>query len=66
METLFQLIDSSDKISLGEIKDSPLLSYRGVMVDTVRHFISVASIKRILRAMPLAKLNVFHWHLFDN
>lgn len=36
------------------------------MVDTVRHFISVNSLKKIIKTMPMAKLNIFHWHLFDN
>jgi hexosaminidase len=66
LETLFQLINDSNKIPTGIIKDNPILPYRGIMVDTVRHFISVPSLKRILNAMALTKLNIFHWHLFDN
>lgn len=66
LETLFQQIDEKGKIPLGVTIDEPILPHRGIMLDTVRHFISVNSIKRILNAMPLTKLNIFHWHLFDN
>ncbi|XP_068144919.1 probable beta-hexosaminidase fdl isoform X1 [Drosophila tropicalis] len=47
------------------ISDAPKFRYRGLMLDTSRHFFSVESIKRTISAMGLAKLNRFHWHLTD-
>jgi len=47
------------------IKDSPRFSWRGMMLDSSRHFQSVQTVKRYLDLMAMHKLNVFHWHLVD-
>ncbi|XP_032306984.1 probable beta-hexosaminidase fdl isoform X2 [Drosophila ananassae] len=71
LSTLQQLIwyDDQDRLlhtySNSEIKDAPKFRYRGLMLDTSRHFFSVEAIKRTIMAMGLAKLNRFHWHLTD-
>ncbi len=49
-----------------EIKDFPRFPWRGLMIDSVRHFLPVETIKRQLTGMAAAKLNVFHWHLTDD
>ena len=36
------------------------------MIDTVRHFISIPKIKKLIESMPLSKLNTIHWHLSDD
>ena len=36
------------------------------MIDSARHFLSVKSIKRVIQAMPLSKLNILHWHIVDD
>jgi len=69
--TLFQLISSHTSIELTEIpqltiKDFPRFPWRGLMLDSVRHFLSVETIKRQIDGMAAAKLNVFHWHLTDD
>ena len=46
--------------------DEPKYAYRGLLIDTSRHFIGVHYIKRIISTMELNKLNVFHWHLADD
>jgi hexosaminidase len=35
------------------------------MIDTSRHFLKVAAIKRAIDAMMYSKLNVLHWHITD-
>ena len=48
------------------IDDAPRFAWRGLMLDSARHFQSVEEIKRLLDAMALHKLNTFHWHLTDD
>jgi len=36
------------------------------MIDSARHYLGVAAIKRLVQAMPLSKLNILHWHLIDD
>jgi hypothetical protein len=68
LETLAQLAHASGTtlpIPLTVI-DSPRFPYRGLLIDSARHFLPVSTIKRTLDAMSLAKLNVLHWHLTDD
>ena len=37
----------------------------GLMVDTARHYLPLSDLKRVIHAMSLLKLNVFHWHIVD-
>jgi len=48
------------------ITDAPRFAWRGVMLDSARHYQSVAFIKGFIDWMALHKLNVFHWHLTDD
>ncbi|KAG5678977.1 hypothetical protein PVAND_008592 [Polypedilum vanderplanki] len=72
LATLQQLIwfDDEDEslkiIGSANIADCPKFNYRGLMLDTSRHYFSVESIKRTLVAMSHSKLNRFHWHLTDS
>ena len=49
-----------------EIEDAPRFPWRGLMIDTARHFISVGTLERTLDVMELYKLNVLHLHLSDD
>lgn len=68
--TLWQLLRPGDARSLPvpalRIDDTPRFAWRGLMLDSARHFQSVAEIKQMLDAMALHKLNTFHWHLTDD
>ena len=66
--TLIQLIQQQDTgfgFASGEIDDKPRFAWRGLMIDTARHFQSIAALKRQIDAMELVKLNVLHLHLSD-
>ncbi|XP_054794482.1 beta-hexosaminidase 1-like isoform X1 [Prosopis cineraria] len=47
------------------IQDKPRFAYRGLMLDTSRHYLPVDVIKQIVESMSYAKLNVLHWHIID-
>ncbi|OHT03438.1 Beta-hexosaminidase [Tritrichomonas foetus] len=49
-----------------EIYDYPRFQWRGVMVDTSRHFNTVESLKSVVDAMAMNKLNILHLHLNDD
>ena len=47
------------------IKDWPAFSYRGLMIDSSRHFLPVRLIYETIDAMMYNKMNVLHWHIVD-
>lgn len=49
-----------------EIKDAPRFAWRGLMLDSSRHFHPVAWVKKFIDVMALHKFNVLHWHLVDD
>ena len=49
-----------------EIKDAPKFKWRGVLVDTVRHFLGKEAIMRIIDEMSWYKLNVLQIHFTDD
>ena len=48
------------------IEDAPRFPWRGLMLDSARHYQSPAFIHQLLDAMAAHKLNVLHWHLTDD
>ncbi|MBR6345875.1 MAG: beta-N-acetylhexosaminidase [Bacteroidales bacterium] len=76
LETLKQLLPpefySAGKVSARwtlpfiDIKDSPRFAYRGMHLDSSRHFWSIDEVKRYIDIMLSYKLNRFHWHLTDD
>lgn len=52
-------------IPVGTVEDSPRFPYRGIMLDSARHFQRVPTIIALLDEMSRYKLNRFHWHLVD-
>jgi len=69
LQTFLQLIAiSPDGFSAPavHIEDRPRFPWRGLMIDSGRHFIPLDVIKRNLDGMEAVKMNVFHWHLSEN
>jgi hexosaminidase len=65
--TAAQLLSSGGTQLAGvHIEDYPRFKWRGLMLDTARHFFTVADVKMILDQMGQHKLNVFHFHLTDD
>ncbi|MDB5073243.1 MAG: hypothetical protein JWM87_4354 [Candidatus Eremiobacteraeota bacterium] len=48
------------------ITDRPAYRWRGIHLDTARHFFAVPVIERYIAVAAHYKLNVFHWHLTDD
>jgi hexosaminidase len=69
--TLWQLLTpdaqhGAVQVPAMHISDQPRFPWRGLMLDSARHFQSVAAIERLLDQMAQHKLNTFHWHLTDD
>jgi hexosaminidase len=69
LETFLQLVapgpDGFD-VPAVSIEDKPRFAWRGLMLDSARHFMPIENVERTLDGMAAVKFNVFHWHLSDN
>eukprot|EP00093_Oithona_nana_P011332 11332.XXX_523152_525192_1 [CDS] Oithona nana genome sequencing. len=72
LESFSQLVYSTKEngfvyqINFTTIRDEPRYSFRGVMLDSSRHFLSMKVLMDQLDLMEMNKINVFHWHLTDD
>ena len=69
LETFLQLLESDSEgfyFPAVLIEDKPRFPWRGLMIDSARHFQPVEVLKRNLDAMAAVKLNVLHWHLTED
>ena len=69
LETFSQLFDLESGMvpySKFVIDDAPRWNYRGVMLDTGRHFVSSTHFKALIDGMAYNKFNVLHWHITDD
>jgi len=70
--TLWQLLTARPSQGLDielpavRINDSPRFAWRGLMLDSARHYQSPEYIRKFIDWMALHKLNVLHWHLTDD
>jgi hexosaminidase len=48
------------------IQDQPRFPWRGLMIDSGRHFIPIDVIRHNLDGMEAVKMNVFHWHISED
>ena len=54
------------EIAAGVIADHPRFAWRALLLDSGRHFQSVAEIEQLIEWMSLDKLNVLVWHLTED
>jgi len=69
LETFLQLIEpgpGSWQVPAVTIDDRPRFPWRGLLIDSCRHFLPVEALKRNLDAMADVKMNVLHWHLSED
>lgn len=69
LETLLQLLEGDKDGSYFpavSISDRPRFPWRGLMIDSARHYQPIEVLKRNLDAMASVKLNVLHWHITDD
>jgi hexosaminidase len=71
LQTLRQLLLSEYRegalnLPCALIEDSPRFQWRGFMLDTARYFYAVPFIKKLIDALSLHHINIFHWHLTDD
>ncbi len=77
LETFSQLITWSSDARTGapsyaipstpiSVDDFPRFPWRGVLIDSSRHFLTVAAIHTVLDAMSFNKMNRLHFHVVDD
>ncbi|GAC1433420.1 MAG: hypothetical protein NVS1B11_15850 [Terriglobales bacterium] len=69
LQTFLQLVSATQQgfaVPAITIQDKPRFPWRGLLIDTGRHFIPLDVLKRNLDGMAAVKMNVFHWHISDN
>lgn len=69
LQTFLQMVEVTDHgfvVPAVTIDDKPRFPWRGVMIDTGRHFIPLDVLRQNIDLMEASKLNVFHWHLSED
>lgn len=66
LQSLRQLWNQNSTLAAATITDYPRFKYRGVLLDTARHFFSVAEIKILIDLALVHKINTLHMHFADD
>jgi hexosaminidase len=69
LETFLQLLEGDKNgfyFPAVSISDRPRFPWRGLMIDSARHYQPMEVLRRNLDAMAAVKLNVLHWHLTED
>ncbi len=66
LQTLRQLWNQSTTLTNATIIDYPRFQYRGILLDSSRHFFSKNEVESLIDLAAAHKLNILHWHLSDD
>ena len=69
LQTFLQMVEVTDHgfvVPSVIIDDKPRFPWRGLMINTGRHFIPLDVLRQNIDLMEASKLNVFHWHLSED
>ncbi|WP_158823606.1 beta-N-acetylhexosaminidase [Granulicella sp. S156] len=69
LQTFLQLVHITPEgysVAAVTIDDKPRFPWRGLMIDSGRHFMPLDVIRENLDGMEAVKMNVFHWHLSED
>jgi hexosaminidase len=69
LQTFLQLVQITPQgfsVPSVSIDDAPRFAWRGLMIDSGRHFQPIPVIERNIDGMEAVKMNVFHWHLSED
>jgi hexosaminidase len=69
LQTFLQLVKTTPQgfvVDAVTIDDKARFPWRGLMIDSGRHFMPLDVIRQSLDGMEAVKLNVFHWHLSED
>ena len=69
LQTFLQAVHTTPQgfqVDAMTIDDAPRFPWRGLMIDSGRHFMPVQIVKQNLDAMEAVKLNVLHWHVSED
>lgn len=75
LETFSQLFEKSldaEKNTIYQVRGLPIIiddkpdyQWRGLMIDSSRHFLPLEAVKKTIDGMMYSKMNVLHWHITD-
>lgn len=70
LETFCQMVQQDSyqgplSVLEAKITDYPRFGFRGLLVDTSRHFLPLDVLRQHVDAMLYNKMNVLHWHIVD-
>ena len=72
LETFSQLVDWNDETRNYainclpvQVTDYPRFQWRGLLVDTARHYLDPTVLFRAIDALSYSKFNTLHWHVSD-
>lgn len=66
LAVLFQLCALDPAIPCGVVEDGPAFPWRGLLLDSGRHFQPVATVRGVIDRLALYRFNVLHWHLTED
>lgn len=66
MQTLRQLWQGQKTLPGMTITDYPRFKYRGILLDTARHYFTIDEIEKLIDIMAAQKLNTLHIHFSDD